>query len=428
MFPRSIRSPASGSWSKTMPSCRRVVELPHDPRLQVAVEDVVERERLLLALEQGHRDGLVRVQLVLDPLVGVEARHDGGHDEPECEQPGPDRASARGRLLVLVAALRRVGRGRRSARDRGRRRIRDSRACEDCRGCLGGRVGDGQARGHASELRVHLLGGLEALARILCQGAQDDEVEVLGDVRSLRGRRLRDCRDVLHRDLDRGVAGERDRAGEHLVEHDADRVEVGALVDGSPARLLRREVLRGADDRAGLGHLARPRPRDAEVGHLQAAVGVHEHVVRLDVPVDDPLLVGEAHGAEDLPDVRDRPVDRQRAAGDDQLLERAPLDVLHRDVVGALGLAAVVDRDDVGMRERGGVLGLAAEALDELLVGRVLLVQDLDRDPPAELLVLGQVDVRHPARAEPPDHAVAPVEEGVDQGVLDGHGPSDFKG
>jgi hypothetical protein len=202
---------------------------------------------------------------------------------------------------------------------------------------------------------------------------------------------------VLHRDLDRCVAVERYGAGQHLVEHDADRIQVGALIDRCATRLLGREVLRGPDDRAGLGHLARPRARDPEVRHLQAAVGVDENVVRLDVAVDDALSVREADGAEDLAGVGDRALDGQRATREDQLLERPPLDVLHRDVVGAFGFAAVVDRDDVRVRERGGVLRLAPKALDELFVVRVLVVQDLDRDATPELLVLCEVDVRHPA-------------------------------
>jgi hypothetical protein len=40
---------------------------------------------------------------------------------------------------------------------------------------------------------------------------------------------------------------------------------------------------------------------------------------------------------------------------------------------------------------------LAPEPLDELDVVRVALVEDLDRDLAAELLVLGEPDVRHAA-------------------------------
>ncbi len=74
------------------------------------------------------------------------------------------------------------------------------------------------------------------------------------------------------------------------------------------------------------------------------------------------------------------------------------------------------------MRERRGVLRLAAEPFDELLVARVPVVQDLDRDPAAELLVLGEVDVRHPAGAELAHDLVATVEECSDERVRDGHG------
>ena len=58
-------------------------------------------------------------------------------------------------------------------------------------------------------------------------------------------------------------------------------------------RLLGREVLRGADDRPGLRHLARAGACDAEIRHLEAAVGGDDDVVRLDVAVDDAGAVGE---------------------------------------------------------------------------------------------------------------------------------------
>jgi hypothetical protein len=73
------------------------------------------------------------------------------------------------------------------------------------------------------------------------------------------------------------------------------------------------------------------------------------------------------------------------------------------------------------MRETGRGLGLAPEALDELLVGGVPVVQHLDRHLPPQLLVLGEVDVGHPAGAELAKDPVAAVDEGVDHRVENGH-------
>jgi hypothetical protein len=161
--------------------------------------------------------------------------------------------------------------------------------------------------------------------------------------------------------------------------------------------------------------------RDPEVGDLEPPLPVDEHVVRFDVSVHDAVAVREPDRGEDLACVIDREMDRRGTTRDDQLLQRAAVEVLHRDVVRALRLAAVVDRDDVGVRETRRVLRLAAEALDELVVAGVAVVEDLDRDTPAEHFVLGEVDVRHAARAELAQDAIAPIEEGVDQGVGNRH-------
>ena len=103
----------------------------------------------------------------------------------------------------------------------------------------------------------------------------------------------------------------------------------------------------------------------------------------------------------------------------DELLERAPGQVLHRDVVGLLVGAAVIDADDVGVLQAGRGLGLAPEALDEAGVGGEAAVQQLEGHLAPELLVLGQVDVGHAAAAQARDDLVAAVDQGA--GVDLGH-------
>src|SRR6185437_1809404 len=51
---------------------------------------------------------------------------------------------------------------------------------------------------------------------------------------------------------------------------------------------------------------------------------------------------------------------------DEQRLQVAPVDVLHRDVEDVVGLAGVVDRDDAGMVEGGREPRLAQETLAEV--------------------------------------------------------------
>src|SRR6185295_12572976 len=219
--------------------------------------------------------------------------------------------------------------------------------------------------------------------------------------------------DLLERDRHGALALERDAAGEQLVEHDPDRVDVRRRADRVALGLLGREVLRRAHDGARLGHVRRSGARDAEVGDLGAPVGVDDDVVGLEVAVDDPAAVGEARGAQDLDGQVDGAVGVQRRLLLDDRLQRAPLEVLHRDVVGAVVLAAVVDGDDVLVLQAGGARRLAAEALDELAVLGEAPVEDLQRHLAPELQVLGDVDVRHAAAAQAVQDAVAPVDDGL---------------
>ena len=60
---------------------------------------------------------------------------------------------------------------------------------------------------------------------------------------------------------------------------------------------------------------------------------------------------------------------------------------------------------------------LAAEALDVVLVPRVLLVQDLERDGALEQPIVRAKHVRHPARADELLQLVAARDELTDHGL-----------
>ena len=178
-------------------------------------------------------------------------------------------------------------------------------------------------------------------------------------------------------------AGERARAGEHLVEHGAKRPDVGALVDGPTARLLRRHVRRRPEDHAHPGHrrgarqrrrlrrivrrLARPcrlgELRQPEVQHLHGAVFPHLDVGRLQIAMDDALLVRRFERGGDLPRDRQRFVDWDAGPC---AMRSASVGPSTSSITSAFTPSAVVfepvDRRDVRVIQRGEDFGLALKA------------------------------------------------------------------
>jgi hypothetical protein len=143
---------------------------------------------------------------------------------------------------------------------------------------------------------------------------------------------------------------------------------------------------------------------DAEVDHLRhrpAVVEGGQDVRRLEVAVDDPLLVGVlhrlAHGDEQfqpLPGCEPVPV---AVAGDGHALDQ-----LHDEVRAAFGgSAGVEDAGDVGVVHEGQRLALRLEPGDDLRRVHPRLDQ-LDRhEPPDRLGLLGHPDGAQAALADP---------------------------
>ena len=142
---------------------------------------------------------------------------------------------------------------------------------------------------------------------------------------------------MAQRDGDEVLALERHAPGEHLPEDDAERVDVGRGRDRAAARLLGREVLARPEHRAGLGHavLDVERARDAEVRDLDLALLAEQDVLRLDVAVDEAVVVREGQPVRDVERELERAPQRQRPGADDQILQVLAVDVLEDDVLRA---------------------------------------------------------------------------------------------
>ncbi len=116
--------------------------------------------------------------------------------------------------------------------------------------------------------------------------------------------------------------GERQRAREHLIERDAERIEVAVRIDRAvhPSRLLGRHIGQSAGN--GFGRLERlslaRKPRgDAEAGEPHFTVGaVDQDIGGLEVLVDEAAVVGLAQGRGHADG------DAQKGAGLDGLAEQ----------------------------------------------------------------------------------------------------------
>ena len=221
---------------------------------------------------------------------------------------------------------------------------------------------------------------------------------------------------MLALDVGHGLGAERVLPGEQVIEHDAERVDVGALVDGVAADLLGRHGVRRAEPRAdhgqpGLGGVGVQELGDAEVEQLDHALGRgvvavrrsggDEDVAGLEIAVDDAARVRRLERRADRLQVlehlgrRDAPLVVEHAA---QVGALEQLHHVERPPVGQL--AELVDVDDVRVLDHVDRQRLAQEARDHLGRARQLATQDLDRRATAEQPVLGLVDRAAAARGE----------------------------
>ena len=278
-----------------------------------------------------------------------------------------------------------------------------------------GRHGDAGCARDGDELAVYAVRVHGALARVLRHEVEQQPLERLGRGRRQLAHRRRGLLEVLEEE--RGDVGrvERQDPRQHLVEQDAERVEVarGARVDRRDA--LGRHVLRRAEHLAGAREpRVLRRARDAEVEQLGEVgpVGAsrEEDVLGLEVAVHDAEVVGARERARDLDHDGQRAAERHGPFADG-VRERGALEQLHHEVRGAvLALALVEDLDDVGVREPLGRLRLAAEALAHDAVLAERRVEDLHRARPVDQLVARPVDGGHAPLAEHVLDEVAPRE------------------
>ena len=113
--------------------------------------------------------------------------------------------------------------------------------------------------------------------------------------------------------------------------------------------------------------------------------------------MNEPLLVGHLERRRDLSGDPRRPSRLQGTVALDQSAELGAIHPLRDDVDGSFLLARLIQRDDVGVVERGHRSGLAAQTLPNHGVARHLGLDQLECDGPVEPQLAGAVEDPDPA-------------------------------
>ena len=161
--------------------------------------------------------------------------------------------------------------------------------------------------------------------------------QALGKFRAPRPRIRRRLGQVREPDLRRAAAGEGRLAGETLVQHAAERVDVAPPTRLPTLDQLRREVVRRPEQLTLGGQPRRVRAaREPEVGQSRSPLAVEEHVRRLDVPVQHPARVKSIQPAAELRGEVDGLIYTERPEQAQPQRERAARVVGHRQELDAL--------------------------------------------------------------------------------------------
>ena len=256
---------------------------------------------------------------------------------------------------------------------------------------------------------MKLGGRRDAVLGLLGQRPHDDRFNRLRDaglILARGGRRLLDLRP--HQLV---FAGRREQAapGQHLVQHDAQRVNIGAAVDLLALNALGGHVFDGSHHGALPRHAGfAEHAGDAEIGHLDHVLRRDHDIRRLDVAVQDAHVVRVFDTLQGLAEQRHRSRCHHRFRIANDVVERGAVDELHHHVEVVAAAEEREERGGIGMVQLGEGDRLTAEARQQIGLAGQLGAQALDRHLAVEHDIDALEDGPHAAFADLLDNLVVP--------------------
>jgi hypothetical protein len=262
-----------------------------------------------------------------------------------------------------------------------------------------------------NESVAQVVQGLPPAVAIAREPFHHDGFEAARNLRSFLADRRRIFRDGLRKRSGDAFVVVGCLTAEKVIQGGANRVDVGTVIEGFAADLLRRREEHRAEKRAALGELvvarAGERLRQAEIADLDPIVGGEKAVGRLHVAVNHAEAVSLRQPVDDVKYSRDGDIGRKRTALVDEVLQCLAGHQFHHDIWAAgIGIGGE-DKDATRMRDLTCQPTFLAEAFDRRRARRQSRRQQLDSDVLSGTGSLGLVDRTHTARAEQPEEPIA---------------------
>ena len=236
---------------------------------------------------------------------------------------------------------------------------------------------------------------VKALGGILCEGPEEDSLQI-GMQRRGHGRGFMD--DAIERRPDAGALV-RQFSRESLEGRHSEGIAICGWRGIAAHQQFRRGIGGRPEHHARSGEPGLVTPGDAEVHELETPFQADQHVLGLDVPVDDARLFRGFEGRHALQEQPQRHIHGEIFL--DEMRQARALDVLHGEERAHLVVHAhVVDRDDVRVVQLRADLGFPLEAFHG--VGNVFPVvpHGLHCHGTLQERVQGEVNHSHGAPAE----------------------------
>src|SRR5579885_963692 len=198
---------------------------------------------------------------------------------------------------------------------------------------------------------------------------------------------------MFERDGHRRFGEKRELTGEHLIENDAKRIDIAAIV-AHAVRLFGGHIFGRADHcaRAGQHLCALHGLGQAEIDQVRVAVRAQEDIRGFDIAMNDAVIVGVLQRRSDLAEEAGSLFESELLVAEEVIAQGAAVDIGHNQVVPGTLLAEVVEGQDMIMGKRADGQGLAFKAAYKRFVASI---QNLHSHLAAHSAVVGQVHLHH---------------------------------